>query len=162
MNTPALILAAAFLPLLSAHAQSGNAIKATTRMRPDGTTSTTVLNPETRTSEETIAEAGGKVLSKTIYFLNSQNFAKGATHLDGKGKVRYKESFKFDYAGRIMESTLFTADNRPLGRRVFVYEGKLEARIEDYDAAGNLISGGKKTGATRGGQPEVRRAQPVR
>jgi len=162
VKTSALLFALAFLPLLPAGAQSDNTIKATTRMRPDGTTATTVLNPDTRTSEETIAEAGGKVLSKTIYFLNEQNFAKGATHLDAKGKVRYKESFKFDYSGRIMESTLFAADNRPLGRRVFVYEGKLQARIEDYDAAGNLISGAKRAGTARGGAPEVRRAQPVR
>ena len=157
-----LLAVLAVLPLAAADAQSYGAIKATTRMRPDGTTATTVLNPDTRTSEETIAEAGGKVLSKTIYFLNEQNFAKGATHLDGKGKVRYKESFKFDYSGRIMESTLFAADNSPLGRRVFVYEGKLQARIEDYDAAGNLLPGAKRAGAARGGAPEVRRAQPAR
>ena len=160
MKTPALLFALAFLPLVSARAQG--TIKATTRMRPDGTTATTVINPDTRTSEETIAEAGGKVLSKTIYFLNEQNFAKGATHLDAQGKVRYKESFKFDYTGRITESTLFSATNQPLGRRVFVYEGKTQARIEDYDAQGNLVSSGRKPGATRGGAGEVRRAVPVR
>ena len=160
MKTPALLFALAALPLVSARAQG--TIKATTRIRPDGMMATTVVNPDTRTSEETIAQPDGKVLSKTIYFLNSQNFAKGATHLDGKGKVRYKESFKFDYAGRIMESTLFAADNRPLGRRVFVYEGKTKARIEDYDVKGNLVSAGKKPGTTRGGAPEVRRAVPAR
>ena len=164
MKTPALFFALAFLPL-AAHAQG--TIKATTRMRPDGTMATTVLNPDTRTSEETITAAGtdlqpGKVLSKTIYYLNAQNFAKGATHLDGEGKVRYKESYKFDYTGRVMESTLFGPNNEPLGRRVFVYEGKTQARIEDYDANGNIVSGGRRPGTTRGGAPEVRRAQPVR
>ena len=160
MKTPVLIFALAALPLVSARAQG--TIKATTRMRPDGTTATTVVNPDTRTSEETIAQQNGKVLSKTIYFLNEQNFARGATHIDGQGKVRYKESYKFDYSGRITESTLFGANNEPLGRRVFVYEGKTQARIEDYDANGNLVSGGRKPGTTRGGAPEIRRAQPVR
>ena len=160
MKTPALFFVLAFLPLVSARAQG--TIKATTRMRPDGTTATTVINPDTRTSEETIAEAGGKVLSKTIYFLNEQNFARGATHLDAQGKVRYKESYKFDYTGRVTESTLFGPKNEPLGRRVFVYEGKTQARIEDYDASGNLVAGGRKPGTTRGGVPEVRRAVPAR
>ena len=160
MKKPALLFALAFLPLVSARAQG--TIKATMRMRPDGTTATTVINPDTRTSEETIAQPDGKILSKTVYFLNGQNFAMGATHLDGKGQVRYKESYKFDYSGRITESTLFGAKNEPLGRRVFVYEGKTKARIEDYDVNGNLVSAGKKAGTTRGGAPEVRRAVPAR
>ena len=160
MKTPVLLFALAALPLVSARAQG--TIKATTRMRPDGTTATTVINPETHTSEETIADQGGKVLSKTIYFLNDQNFAKGATHLDAQGKVRYKESYKFDYTGRIAEATLFGPKNEPLGRRVFVYEGKAQARVEDYDANGNLVAGGRRPGTTRGGAPEVRRAVPVR
>ena len=161
MKTPVLIFALAFLPLVPARAQG--TIKATTRMRPDGTTATTVVNPDTRTSEETIADQGGKVLSKTIFYLNEQNFAKGATHLDGQGRVRYKETYKFDYAGKITESTLFGAKNEPLGRRVFVYEGKSQpTRVDDYDANGNLVSGGRKPGTTRGAAPEVRRAVPVR
>ena len=73
MKTPALIFALALFPLVSSRAQG--TIKATTRMRPDGTTATTVINPDTRTSEETIADDKGKVLSKTVYFLNEQNFA---------------------------------------------------------------------------------------
>ena len=160
MKTPALLFALTFLPLVSARAQG--MIKATTRLRPDGTTATTVINPDTRTSEETIADQSGKVLSKTIYFLNEQNFARGATHLDAQGKVRFKESYKFDYSGRVTESTLFGPKNEPLGRRVFVYEGKTQARIEDYDANGNLVAGGRKPGTTRGGAPEVRRAVPAR
>ena len=166
MKIRVLLFALAFLPLAAARAQGP--IKATTRMRPDGSMATTVLNPETRTSEETVTEAGtdlrpGKVLSKTIYFLNEQNFAKGATHLDGQGKVRYKESYKFDYSGKIMEATLFGPNNEPLGRRVFVYEGKAQpVRVEDYDANGNLLSGGRKPGPTRSTVPEVRRAVPAR
>ena len=114
MKTPALLLALAFLPLV-APARSQGTIKATTRMRPDGSTATTIVNPETRTAEETITEAGGKVLSKTIYFLNEQNFAIGATHLDGKGKVRYKESFRFDYAGRIIGIAALQREQPPAG-----------------------------------------------
>ena len=145
------------LPLAAARAQG--TIRATTRLLPDGSSLTAVTNPEKRTREETIAEAGGKVRSKTVFFLNEQNFAKGATHLDGQGHIRYKEAFKFDSSGRITESKLYSADDRPLGRRVFVYEGKAQARIEDYDTGGNLITPAAKAGAAR---PEVRRASPIR
>ena len=133
-------------------------------MRPDGTMLTSVTNPDTRTKEDTITDQGGKMLGKTVYFLNAQNFAKGATHLDGQGKVRYKEAYKFDYAGKIMESTLFGPNNEPLGRRVFVYEGKAQpVRVEDYDASGSLLTGGvRKGGPARSTVPEVRRAQPAR
>ncbi len=160
MKTPALLLALAFLPLVPVRAQG--TIKATTRLLPDGTSLTAVTNPDTRTREETITEAGGKVRSKTIFYLNEQNFAKGATHFDGKGNVRYKENFRFDYAGRITEAKLYAADDRPLGRRVFVYNGKTQARIDDYDVNGNLITAATRPGPNRTGTPEIRRAIPVR
>lgn len=148
------------LPLAAAHAQG--TIKATTRMRPDGSSLTTVTNPDTRTREETIAEQNGKVRSKTVYTLNGENFATGATHFDAKGAVRYKEVYTFDYTGRITESKLYAADNRPLGKRVFIIGDKNQARVEDYDAAGNLITQAGRPTTGRSGQPEVRRAIPVR
>jgi hypothetical protein len=139
------------LTAASAIAQS-NAIKATSRVLPDGSTLTTITNPETQTREETVSQppsrteafAGksGRVLSKKIYTLNEQNFATGVTHFDGKGAVRYREVFTFDGNGRVTESKLFSPVNQPLGRRVFIYDTNVEnqARIEDYDAAGRLIA----------------------
>lgn len=159
MKTPALLLAL-LLPLAAASAQG--MIRATTRVLPDGSTVNAVTDPEKRTREESIVDAAGKVRSKTIFFLNAQNFARGATHLDGKGVIRYKEAFKFDPSGRISESKLYSADDRPLGRRVFIYEGKNEARIEDYDVAGNRVARGKHPGGGRPPTPETRRAIPLR
>ena len=160
MKTCALLFALAFLPLA---ARAQGTIQATSHLRPDGTTLTSVTNPDTMTKEDTITDQGGKMLGKTVYFLNQQNFAKGATHLDGQGKVRYKESYKYDYSGKIMEATLFGPNNEPLGRRVFVYEGKAQpVRVEDYDANGSLLTGGRKPGPTRSTVPEVRRAVPAR
>ena len=151
MKIPTLLfLLAALAPAL--HAQG--TIRATTRLLPNGTNMTTVTNPDTRTREETITDAGGKLLGKTIYYLNEQNFARGATHLDGKGKVRYKELYTFDYAGQITESKLFGANNQPLGRRVFIADGKDKARVEDYDAAGNLITKAGKPATGKAGRPK--------
>ena len=160
MKTAALLFTL-LLPLAAARAQG--TIRATTRVLPDGSTLTAVTDPDKRTREESIVDAAGQVRSKTIFFLNSQNFARGATHLDAKGVIRYKEAYKFDSSGRINESKLFSADDRPLGRRVFIYEGKHSARIEDYDAAGNrLAAGARPSGGRPPPPPEIRRAIPLR
>jgi hypothetical protein len=115
-------------------------IKETTRVYPDRSTATTVTDPEKHTSEETVRDASGKILRRTVFPLNDRNFARGAIHYDAKGVVVYKEVYVFDYAGRITESKLFTKDNQPKGKRVFVYEGDNKARIEDYDEFGNFIT----------------------
>ena len=159
MKTTALLFAL-LLPLAAARAQG--TIRATTRILPDGSTLTAVTDPEKRTREESIVDTAGKVRSKTIFFLNQHNFAKGATYLDAKGNIRYKEAYKFDYSGRLTESKFFSADDRPLGRRVFLYEGKNDARIEDYDAAGNRLAAGARPATGRPPPPEVRRAIPLR
>jgi hypothetical protein len=155
----ALVLAAALA------ARADNTIKATTRLLPDGTTLTMITNPETHTREETIAQTNGKVLRKTVFALNEQNFATGATHYDGKENVRYKEVYSFDAEGRITESKLFASDGRPLGRRVFIYDTgtKGQARVEDYDANGRLIPPtARAVPKPSGGRPTVRRATPVK
>jgi hypothetical protein len=116
------------------------AIKATTLVFPDRSTATTITDPDKHTSEQTVRDASGKVLRRTVYPLNDRNFARGAIHYDAKGVVVYKEVYVFDYAGRITESKLFTKDNQPKGKLVFIYEGENKARIEDYDEFGNLIT----------------------
>jgi len=134
-------------PCLLAQDYSGEPIKATTHKYPDGTSSTSVTDPEKRTMEETFRDSSGKTLRKTVYPLNDQNIARGAIHYDAKGKVIYKEVYVFDAQGRIAESKLFTWDNQPKGKRVMIYEGsKNQARIEDYNEYGQLITppSGKK------------------
>jgi hypothetical protein len=162
VKTPALFLTFVFLWLAAAHGQSP--IRATTRVLPDGSTLTTITDPDAHTRKETIAQTDGKVLRSSIYRINDQNFATAATHFDAKGVVRYKEVYKFDYAGRITESKLYSADNRPIGKRVYILggaDGSVVQKIEDYDANGNLISTSDPGAAPKGAKPEVRKAQPV-
>jgi len=139
---PAACLLLFVLLAISVFAQNDplGAIKETTRVFPDKSTATTVTDPEKRTSEETVRDASGRILRRTVFPLNDQNFARGAIHYDAKGVVIYKEVYVFDFAGRITESKLYTRDNQPKGKRVFVYEGENKARIEDYDEFGNLIT----------------------
>ena len=118
----------------------GGPVKATTHVYPDGSTSTTVTDPDKRTSEEVVRDAGGKMIRRTVHPLNDQDFARGAIHYNAKNEVTYKEIYVFDASGRIIESKLFTKDNQPKGKLVFIYEGNAKARIEDYDEYGRLIT----------------------
>ncbi len=132
-----LLLATA--PALFAQGDAPGTIKATTKIRPDGTNATTVVNPDTQTAEETITDSKNKVLKKTTFLLDERNFAIGAVHYDGKGVVRYKESFSRDPMNHVIESRFSSGDGQALGRRVFVYNGDKVTRFDDYDALGNLI-----------------------
>jgi hypothetical protein len=134
------ILFLADVPGLFAQGEPQGTIKATTKLRVDGTRATTIVDPDKRTAEETVTDSGGKLLKKTVFLLDDRNFANAAIHYDGKGNIRYKESYKRDGADRISESILFSKDDAPLGRRVFQYDTRGRAEIQDYDANGNLIA----------------------
>jgi hypothetical protein len=117
------------------------AIKETMRVFPDKSSLTLVTDPEKHSCEETLRDAAGKTMRRTVYPLNDQNIRRGALHYDAKGVLVYKEVYVYDYTGRITESKLFTKDNQPKGKLVYVYEGdSTKARIEDYDEFGNLIT----------------------
>lgn len=121
---------------------------------------TTIVNPDTRTAEETLKDAAGKTLKKTVFTLDERNFSTGATFFDAKGNVRYKETYKRDYADRVVESSLFSAAGKPLGKRVFSYDSRGNAQVQDFDAGGNLIA--PAAPASRSGKTQVRKAIPVK
>jgi hypothetical protein len=142
VKTPVLLLAVAFLaaPFVSAQETYGT-IRATTKLRPDGSKATTILDPEKHTAEETILDSGNKVLKKTTYLLGDGDIAIGAIFFDAKGKEVYRASYKRDGAGRVAESTFNAPDGRYLGKRVFVYAGNDTAgQVVDYDANGQIIA----------------------
>ena len=140
MKTLSNFLAALLLVAPFGMAQEYGAIKATTKLRADGSTSTTILDPEKKTAEETLAQPGGKVLRKTLYFMDDRNFAYGAIFYDGAGNVIYKAGYKRDERGRVTESSFTSKDGRYLGKRLFQYtSGDQASVVEDYDAAGKLI-----------------------
>jgi hypothetical protein len=124
-----------------AHAQeSYGTIRSTTKLRPDGSKSTTLLDPEKRTADETIVSQDGKVMQKITYLLGDGDLAVGAIFYDLKGNVKYKASYKRDGQGRVIESNFTSSDDRFLGKRKFIYGSSDTARMEDYDANGVLIT----------------------
>ena len=143
MKTTAIFLASLLLaaPLTRAQNEVYGTIKATTKLRPDGSKSTTIVDPEKRTAEETITDAGGKPTRKITYLMGDGDLAVGAIFCDAKSKVIYRASYKRDSYGHIAESSFTSPDGKYLGKRLFFYgAGDKVARIEDYDANGQLIS----------------------
>jgi hypothetical protein len=139
MKTPHLLL---LPPLLAAaHAQdSGGHIRATTRILVDGTQVTLVTDPSKRIATETHSTTGGKVLKKILFTLDEIGATTGAIHYDAAGKIRYKEAYKRNGAGQIAATYLYSASDRLLGHRTFIYDHQGNpTQIDDFDAKGNLI-----------------------
>jgi hypothetical protein len=126
--------------VIAAVAQDAPAVRATTRVLADGSHATTITDREARTATETITDAGGKVMRKTLFTLDEAGLSTGAIHYDAKNNVRYKEAYKRDSAGQIAASYLYSKDDQLLGHRTFVYGSKGEVlQIDDFDAKGKLI-----------------------
>ncbi|MEY5009545.1 MAG: hypothetical protein RLZZ253_684 [Verrucomicrobiota bacterium] len=142
---PAALLFSGLQPL---GAQGGKPapIQASTKVFPDNSVSTTLVNLETRSAEETLRTASGKVLRRTLYDLDARGQSTAATFFDSKDQIRYKETYVRDSSDRVVESKLFSATNTPLGRRVFHYDSKGKVRVDDYDAAGKLMVPAKNAG----------------
>ncbi len=140
MKFPVLLSALLFAAVTASAQESYGTIKATTKLRADGSTSTTILDPEKRTAEETITDARGKLLKKITYVLGERDLAIGAIFSDAKGNVIYKASYQRDGVGRVVESAFTGPDGRYLGKRTFAFgAGDTVTRMEDYDANGVLI-----------------------
>ncbi len=101
----------------------------------------TVIDPETHAVTETIADSKGKILRKTTFYFDENNWAKSAIHYDTEGNVRYKEVNKRDGAGHVIETWIYGKDDKVLGRRTFTYtaDGK-QADVKDFDAQGRPIA----------------------
>ncbi len=133
------IIALLIASLAIAAAQDAPVIRATTRVLADGSHATTITDLDARTATETITDAGGKMMRKTLFTLDESGASIGAIHYDAKGNVRYKEAYK-RAGGQIAASYLYSKEDKLLGHRMFLYGGKGEViQIDDYDAAGKLI-----------------------
>lgn len=125
------------------------AVKATTRILPDGSKAVNIVDPDKREATETVTDTAGKVIKKTWFSLDERDFTTGAVHYDAKGNIKFKESFKRDGADRITATYFYSKDDRYLGYRVFNYNAKGDVlNFDDYDAKGNLIPA-KETGTSK-------------
>lgn len=126
--------------LAIAAAQDAPVVRATTRVLADGSKATVITDREAQTATETVTDAGGRMMRKTLFTLDADGQSTGAIHYDAKSNVRYKEAYKRDHTGQIAASYLYSKDDKLLGHRVFLYGAKGEViQIDDFDASGKLI-----------------------
>jgi hypothetical protein len=149
-----LLLSLAVAPCSFGQGESTAMIKARTKFLEGGMKSSTIVDPEQRTAVETLTDAKDRVLKKTTFMLDERNLAFAAIHYDGKGNIRYKETYQRDGAGNVVETKFTGADDKPLGRRVFNFHGNSVASIDDYDAQGKLMPKQTKIGP---GKPDKKR-----
>jgi hypothetical protein len=116
----------------------------------EATIKSKIVDAETQSLTETISDTKGRIIKKTRFFFDEHNWSKGAIHFTTKDEVKYKEVFKRDSSGRLLEAHLFDKDDRKLGKRIYHYDGAGKLlRIDDYDARGQALV-------------PARRAEPVR
>lgn len=116
----------------------------------EATIKSKVVDAENHSVTETLADSKGRIIKKTRFFFDTNNWSKGAIHFTTKDEVKYKEVFKRDASGRLLETRLFDKDDKSLGKRVCQYDGGgTLIRIDDFDASGRPIV-------------PARRAEPVR
>ncbi len=107
----------------------------------DVTFKSKVIDPETNGVTETIADSKGKILKKTTFYFDENNWSKSAIHYDLKGNVRYKEVYKRDASGRVIESWIYSKDDKVLGRNTFTYNADgTTADVKSFDAQGRPIA----------------------
>ncbi len=141
MKIPVFFFAVLVAAVSASAQESYGTIKATTKLRADGSTCTTIVDPEKRTAEETITDTKGKVQRKTTFLLGDRDLAIGAIFADAKGNVIYKASYQRDAYGHVIESSFTGPEGQYLGKRLFFFgTGDTVTRIEDYDAKGQLIA----------------------
>jgi hypothetical protein len=107
----------------------------------DVTFKSKVIDPENNSVTEIIADSKGKILKKTTFFFDENNWSKSAIHYGKDGKVRYKEVMQRDEAGRILTTWLYSSNDKVLGKRTFKYNADgTVADIKDFDAEGRPIA----------------------
>lgn len=161
-----ILLILSLAPLAFGQFDTPAALKSISKVQPDGTMMTTVVDPDKHTTEEIHSDKSGKVLKKTLFIFNENNVASGAVYYDGKGVIRYKERYTVDSSNRVAESAIYSATDQPLGRRVFNFDAKGNPHVEDYDAAGKLMPQSamptKRPNNAPPSAPTIRRALPAR
>jgi hypothetical protein len=120
-------------------------IRATSTFHPDGTRSTTVVDPDKMTAEETLTDKKGTTLRKTTYLLDEHDQPVGSIAYDAKGTVLYRASYKRDGAGRIEEENITTSEGAFLRKRVYTYGAQNKvANVIEYDAEGRVVQKAKR------------------
>jgi hypothetical protein len=131
----------------------------------DSTIKSRVADDDARSVTETISDSRGKLQKKTVLYFatsdweNKSNWSTGAVHYNPDNTIRYKETYQRDANGVMLQTWLYSKDDKILGHRVFHYDakGKIE-RVDDFDANGNvLVPAPPKAAPASKGRPDKKK-----
>lgn len=127
---------------------SGDAVRVTMSMHPDGSRTVYNFDNAQHTAVATTTDPDGKVRQTIRYQLdNAGRFSTG--EISGPdGRVRLKSRYKYDDAGHILEEAQSAADGTLLHKIVYTYDSAgRQTGYSVFDASGKLVS------RTGGGAP---------
>lgn len=149
------IIALSSLALGVSLGADGN-IKATMTLHPDGTRTSTVVDPMQGTAEEKTEDSSGKMIRKVTYLLDDRSQPMAAITYNAKGVEMYRSAYKRDASGRIDEENVTAPTGQLLRRRVYTYGGNNKiVNVDEFDGQGRLIP--KPPKSTGPGRPDKKK-----
>lgn len=139
-----LIFAATTLAAFAADAQlesgGNNAIRLTVSQNADGSRTAYETDPANGRAVATTTSREGKPIGKILYTLDDAGRYATGEVFGTKGEFRFKTRYKYDAAGKLVEETQSTKDDKLSLKLVYAYDGNGKpAGYKVYDAAGKLV-----------------------
>lgn len=133
---------------------TGDAVRVTVTMNPDGSKTVYQTDGANRRSTATTTGANGKAQGKIIYKLDASGRYESGEVFAANGTVRFKTRYRYDTAGRLLEETQLAKDDSVQNRIVYSYDASgHSAGYAVYDGDDRLL------GRTTSKKPAAR-AQP--
>ena len=120
---------------------SGDAVRVTMSMHPDGSRTIYNFDNAQHTAVATTTDPDGKVRQTIHYRLDDAGRFSSGEVSGADGRIQLKSRYKYDDAGHILEEIQTTADGTLLNKIVYSYDssGK-QTGYSVFDASGKVIS----------------------
>ena len=145
-RTPALACALLFsydasVHLIHGQQASGDAVRVTMSMHPDGSRTVYKSDNAQHTAVATTTDSDGKVRQTIRYRLDDAGRFSSGEVSGSDGRIRLKSRYKYDDGGHILEEIQSAPDGSPLNKIVYSYDSSgSQTGYSVFDASGKLVS----------------------